>query len=312
MRINPSHARYVFRRLAYHINSIWLFTYSDIKTIIGPSTVFGFLHLLAAPAFGLQIETSHSLLLALSRIPVTAFWAWSNLLPFAIDNQRQPSAIQEDSLNKPWRTMPSNRMSSTQARTIMAIMYCVAVVNSAYLGGLRQCLSLIFLGVWYNDLGGADASCLTRNLINACGFVCYTSGALEVAIGQQLEVNSRLITWFLIISGIVFTTVHTQDMYDQPGDSLRGRKSVPLVIGDAPARWVIFTFMLIWCWLVPSFWNLSLLLHVPCVALGTMIAFRSISKRSIPQDKTTFRLWNLWLVTCYAMPLVARQFLPAL
>jgi hypothetical protein len=61
----------------------------------------------------------------------------------------------------------------------MLVLYPVACLVSALLGGLRQCLALIILGFCYNDLGFADRSCITRNLINGIGFVCYASGAVE-------------------------------------------------------------------------------------------------------------------------------------
>ena len=95
---------------------------------------------------------------------LVAFWTWINLLPFAIDNQRQPAAIAEDSLNRPWRPMPSNRLTQKQARQIMFTIYPVAGLTSLYAGGLHQCIPLMVLGYWYNDCGGADISCVVRKL----------------------------------------------------------------------------------------------------------------------------------------------------
>ncbi|KAL8651747.1 MAG: hypothetical protein Q9210_003078 [Variospora velana] len=166
----------------FHLRTIWLFTFSDLKTIVGPKTVFGLVNSLAAPEFG--VGSSPEAASLLRRTVIVAVWTWINLLPFAIDNQRQPAAIAEDSVNKPWRPMPSKRLTEQRARQIMFALYPVAGLTSCYFGGLRQCIALVALGYWYNDRGGADSSFVVRNFINACGFVCYSSGAMEVALGR--------------------------------------------------------------------------------------------------------------------------------
>ena len=180
-----------------------------------------------------------------------------NLLPFNIDNQRRPAAIVEDTLNKPWRPMPTKRLTPREAKVTMFALYPTAFMVSVYVGGLKQSTTLILLGFWYNDRGGSDTSCVGRNFINACGFICYSSGAMEVALGFPLPLEPQLIQWFLIIGGVVFSTVQTQDTYDQIGDSLRGRRTVSLVIGDGPARWLTAAFVSFWCLVCPWYWTLS-------------------------------------------------------
>ena len=241
----------------------------------------------------------------LQRILTTAFWTWINLLPFTIDNQRQPAAIEEDSLNKPWRPMPSKRLTPKEAKRIMFVSYPMACLASAYVGGLKQCIALILLGYWYNDCGGADISYITRNFINACGFICYSSGAMEVALGSPLPlVKPRLTQWFLIIGGVIFSTVQTQDMYDQAGDRLRGRKTMPLVLGDERCRWITSLLIAFWCLVCPWYWALHLGVHAAFMALGANIVSRILRKRSVGEDKQTFRVWNLWVVLMYSLPLL--------
>ena len=205
--------------------------------------------------------------------------------------------------------MPSGRLSETHARSLMWILYPAAIVASLKLGGLKQCLALIFLGWWYNDLGGADRSCITRNFINACGFLSYASGAMEVASRTELlssPFNSIAWPWFLIIGAVVFTSVQSQDMYDQAGDGLRGRKTVPLVVGDDYARWSIAIAMAIWSIVCPSFWQLGPGTYAVSMITGAIIIFRTLTRRSVSADKTTFRIWNLWMVMLYLMPLFKR------
>ena len=288
--------------LTYDLYSIWLFTFSDLKTIVGPKTAFGSLSALSVSVF--DIHPTPPTLWVLRRVLIVAFWTWINLLPFSIDNQRQPDAIKEDRLNKPWRPMPSGRLTGTEAKRLMFVLYAITLGTCIYLGGLKQCVVLMFLGYWYNDLGGADISPLTRNFINGCGFICYSSGAMEVALRSQLPASPLLIRWFAVIGVVVFSTVHTQDMYDQAGDSLRNRRTVPLVIGDGKARWTIAVAMSFWSVFCPWFWSLSLYGYLAPVVLGYTIAYRSLTKRSVKEDKMTFRIWNVWMIMVYTLPLV--------
>ncbi|KAJ5105515.1 hypothetical protein NUU61_002862 [Penicillium alfredii] len=301
-------------RFAY---SIWLFTYSDLKTIIATSFGFGLLSALGAVSFG--IHPSPAWTLCVQRIPLVLLWAWLNLLPFTIDNQRQPDAIMEDSINKPWRTMPCRRMTSEHAKLVMYIFYLIALGTSSQIGGLMQCVALIGLGVWYNDARGADVSCVIRNLINSAGFLCYTSGALQVELSPSqwqsfTNPEGPGLQWLAIIGAIVFTTVQTQDMSDQVGDSARGRKTLPLVIGDANARWVTAAWMVVWGLFDPWYWGWlqgngeSGILR--CAGFGLaglagVIAIRTLFLRSVASDKRTFALWNLWLVSQYGLPVCA-------
>ena len=290
----------------FHIRSIWLFTFSDIKTIIGPKTVFCVMIALSAHAF--DLDAASEAIWTFRRVLLVALWTWINLLPFAIDNQRQPAAIAEDKLNKPWRPIASNRLTQKQASVIMFMLYPIAGLTSWYAGGIRQCIALMVLGYWYNDCGGADTSCVIRNLINACGFICYSSGAMEVALGYPLPWQPQLAHWFFIIGAVITTTVQTQDFYDQAGDKLRGRQTVPLVAGDAPARWMTVILMGFWCIICPLYWNLHYAIGIIFTSLGSLIILRCLTKRSVSDDKKTFRLWNVWVVFMYSLPLMKLKY----
>lgn len=304
--------------VSHFLHSIWLFTYSDIKTIIATSVGFGLFTALGAGSFGINPEPSFTL--SFQRLPMVLLWAWLNLLPFTINNQRQPDAILEDLINKPWRTMPSKRMDPEQAKLLMNFFYLLALCISARIGSIVQCMTLIGLGYWYNDARGGDKSCVMRNLINGAGFICFTSGALQLELAPLewrafLSPENRGLKWLAIIGGIVFTTIQLQDFYDQAGDSARGRKTVPLVIGDLPARYLTAVLMVSWGLFTPWYWGWLQKTHgsgvmhcagVYLAGLACVIAVRNLSCRSVRADKMTFLLWNVWLVSQYALPLCAR------
>ena len=302
---SPSHDEAI---CAYHLYSLWLSTLSDLKTIVGPSFVFGVINALAGAQYGLELSDEGINIAVLQRFPLIVLYLWMNLLPFAINNQTSPSAIEEDKISKPWRTLPSGRM--IPQHECLILIFCLSVLElSSVAGGLKQSVALVFLGTWYN-FNGADSNCLMRNLINALGYACFTSGAMEVALGFPLAVETRLVEWFGVIAAIIFSMVHLQDMYDHLGDSTRRRRTVPLVIGDGPTRWMAAAPMIFWGCVCPRFWNSAMIVIASSFLLSGTVAARVLMLRTIKDDRLTFKIWNVWMtpspsaLSCFAVLLI--------
>lgn len=258
-------------------------------------------------AFSASVITNETLdaLHIFRRIPLVAFWVWINLLPMDIDNQRRPGSIREDQMNKPWRPLPSHRCTQREAKLAMIVLYLIAVITSVVMSNLMPCITLIFLGWCYNELGGANKSFVMRNFFNAAGYISYGYGATAIAFGPvEFSLNDPGRRWFCIVAAIIFTTVHMQDMEDQVGDRARSRKTVPLVVGDELARWTIAFTTLFWSFFCPAFWKLGAIGYVIPLAIGGVIAFRILSAKSVPDDKKTFRIWSGWTVMLYLLPLM--------
>lgn len=291
-----------YESLLYHTRTIWLFTHSDVKTIIFPSTLFAVICVLSGVVF--ENDMTLTAITLTRRAIFTALWVWMNLLPFAIENQRQPDSVVEDLKNKPWRPLPASRITSRRAALLMLVFYFLASLSSILLGGLLQCLSLICLGFWYNNLRGADSSYIIRQFINACGYVCFTSGAVEVISGCSIA-SFRLTAhqWFAIIGAVIFTTIQSQDMPDQVGDSIRNRRTAPLVIGDWAARVTIAITVGFWSLFCPAFWQTQTVGFAATICLGMIVTARFLLKRTVEADKTSFRVYNLWIVSLFLLPL---------
>ncbi|KAK3902805.1 hypothetical protein C8A05DRAFT_33460 [Staphylotrichum tortipilum] len=170
---NPLH------KFLFHLQTLWLFTHSDLKTIILPSTLFGLTNAAAAPQYGLNpplpsppttTTTQPPLPSPLTRTPLVLLWVYLNLLPFTISNQLPAPSIREDALNKPWRPLPAGRLTPRTAQLLILTLYPLALLSSTLLlGAPRQAAALLVLGGWYNSLGGGETNPLVRNGINAAG-----------------------------------------------------------------------------------------------------------------------------------------------
>lgn len=293
------------KSISYHAYTLWLFTLSDLKTIVCPETAFAIICALSGPV--LTTSALPHTLDTIKQTLVVALWVWINLLPLDIANQRKPKAIEEDTINKPWRAMPSKRLSPKQARDLMIFSYLFAGLTSLRFGGVGCFTVMIVLGFFYNELGGADDSAIVRNLLNAAGFLTFALGASTVASKNlHFSLNTVAYQWFSIIGAIVVSTIQVQDMPDQKGDSARGRRTAPLILGDGCARWTIALPVLFWSCFCPYFMGLLPGNYAPSVSVGSIVAYRIVMYRTVVADKITFGFWNLWMVTLYSLPLIKR------
>lgn len=290
--------------LASYGRTIWLFTYSDMKTIIFPQSILGTILASAACLFQETTLAHDSLDLLFFRYPLALFWTWSHLLPFNIFNQLSEDAINEDRINKPWRPLPAGRLSRRQARLMMLAHYLIAIAISFGIGGLRQGLLTIGLGVWYNAGGGADNSVLVRNFINAAAYISFASGAMEAALGSPLILSRTLLKWMCILAAVILLTVQLQDLFDIEGDASRGRRTMPLVLGDTVTRWYSAIMVVASGIVCPAYWSLGWYGFGLPVLLGLTIAARTLAYRHPRADTRTFLIWNGWLVLIYTLPLV--------
>ncbi len=289
--------------MQYHLRTLWLTTCNDLKSIVIPETAFGIFSALSGPV--LTTNQAPDLLAILKRLPLVTLWCWANVLIFDLANQRLTGSVLEDSINKPWRPLPSGRITALQAKRLLLAVLPVGFVLTLYIGGMEETVAMMALTWMYNDLGGADESYFVRNLINAFGFMCYSSGATLVASGHgQHTLNREAYHWLAMVGAIVLTTLQMQDMSDQEGDQARGRGTIPLVLGDWAARWSIAIPVSFWSLACPLFWKLHPIAFILPLILGGLVAIRILLLRTVDDDKLTWKLWNVWISCLYLLPLI--------
>jgi 4-hydroxybenzoate polyprenyltransferase len=177
-----------------------------------------------------------------------------------------------------------------------------------YLGGREASAALMILTWLYNDLGAGDENFFVRHINNALGFVSFGAGASQVACGfPDHTLNEDAYLWLGVIAAVITCTIQFQDMEDQEGDSLRNRKTLPIVCGDNLTRRGNAVVILLFSILVPAFWRMGLAGYFLPVLLGTVIAGRTLFLKTLASDKQTFRLWCLWLTSLYCLPVFKHQ-----
>jgi 4-hydroxybenzoate polyprenyltransferase len=291
--------------LTTFIRTLWLFSYSDISTFVVPDTAFGVLGALSGPR--LTTNSSPDTIAILSRLPVAALYIWLNVLVFELANQRLPEAVIEDALNKPWRPLPNGLITPVQTRRFLMGVLPV-ILGISYFMGVWKETSLLFTLTWmYNDLKGGDENFIVRNIIIGAAFAVYNEGALRIACGPGQVPTKEAYIWTAVVSGVIFSTMHVQDMQDQDGDRAKGRHSAPLILGDYVARWTVAVPVVLWSFICPFMWDIGILGWVSPIAVGSVIAVRELWLREPVADHNTWVLWACWLSCLYLLPFLKEK-----
>ncbi|KAF8869792.1 UbiA prenyltransferase family-domain-containing protein, partial [Infundibulicybe gibba] len=196
--------------LMHHAKTLYLFTKSDIKTIIIPVTLFASL---LAP-----IDSY-------SRIWTTLVWIWVHLLHFCIANQC--FSVSEDASNKPWRPIPSGRITPRQASLIRWALAPACLSMSSVHGALPASCTLLVATWLYNDMGFHEHG-LIKNLLNVIGYVAFEAGATMVAAWHG-HIHGGAAQALGLSGAIILTTVHAGDIPDVDGDLIQGRRTLPIL-----------------------------------------------------------------------------------
>ncbi|KAK4031332.1 UbiA prenyltransferase [Parachaetomium inaequale] len=297
--VEPEGTEQQVRTPWFHLQSLLLFTRSDIKTSVLPQGVFAIGTALA----GGQMTVAEVAV----RIPIMLGWSWLHLLVFNIAGQRLATSILEDSINKPWRPLPSGRVSPAEAVRLLRPAIATAIIVSVTLGNYPASAACMIYGWIYNELDGSSAGPIERNFWNAVGLGCLGWGSAEALLGGHNSArlgNGALGTWLLLTSAVVFTTVHAQDMEDVVGDRARGRRTAPLVYGEAAARTLLAVSVLLWSVVCPVFWNVphtTAIWYAP-LCVGVAMADLTITRWDLASSKLMFNLWCAWLGLLYILP----------
>ncbi|KAJ5179267.1 hypothetical protein N7492_002477 [Penicillium capsulatum] len=289
------------RSLPFHLKTLWLISRSDVAPVLVPHCIAGLANLQSGWVLGSN-QPAADVTQLIIRLGCMAIWIWLNLLSLDLANQRLDESVEEDSINKPWRPIPAGRLSQNEARHLQMLVIPATLGFSYFAGGLQESYVMIALNWIYNDLGAANENFWLRNLMNALGFMDFIVGASVVAGGPGAVLSHSGWLWVAMMGGCIFTTISLQDLYDQEGDSLRDRKTAPLVLGDLTCRVMVSVAVLGWSLATPFYLGFTLPKLAILMLLSMTIVGRTFAFRSAASDRRTFKIWCLWIVVLYALP----------
>lgn len=286
------------RSLLFHARTIFLFTKSDLKTVVFPQTVCAVAAALSAGIPAPAIAW---------RLPLLVLWIWLLLLVECVSNQRQPGSIEEDAINKAWRPFPSKRMHPQAALAILRLAIPLTAAVAYALCAFTPTVAFFVLVWLYNDLEGSEVGPASKNLLNAGGLGCWGWGGLAVLSrgGALIDAAAadKLSVWIIITTAVVATTIQAQDIPDVEGDGARGRKTMPLLYGQAVTRWTLAPLVLFWTVASPLFCNVTAYpVWALLLALGGAMAGLTVSSWKESSDKIVWTLWCLWIAVIYSLP----------
>ncbi|KZV95919.1 hypothetical protein EXIGLDRAFT_609908 [Exidia glandulosa HHB12029] len=276
------------------LHTIFLFVYSDFNTTFFPIGLFA---MAVAPAQ------------SVSKAMNALAWLLLHLLAFNVANQYTSRSIEEDALNKPWRPLPSGRISRDQAtilRWALVVICTLASITIAGPGGptlivISVAFSLATLV--YNE-GGVSTDWTGKNLCCSVGNMLFESGTtLVMGDADKLSDTARLA---IALSGMIAaSTIHVQDFPDVEGDRALGRHTLPLT-HPRFARIATSNIILAWSFILGVIWALHPVLYVAFALLGALVSYGVLYGGDIAYDKRTYILYNVWLSTAHLLPLACK------
>ncbi|KAI1097432.1 UbiA prenyltransferase family-domain-containing protein [Jackrogersella minutella] len=295
------------RTIGFHAKTLFLFTRSDLKTVVFPQAVFALAIAMSKARFTdylkpPQLDIGNAAL----RLGLMFIWIFLHLLLGDISNQRLLGSVLEDKINKPWRPMPSGRLTENEAKSLLKAVVLAAIGFSLLFNSSMPSFTLITMFWLYNDLEGNAAGPWQRNAFNAAGLTCFSWGAVTVLLGDQINEESDKIIrkWYFLMAVVITTTIHAQDFPDVVGDKARGRRTLPLIYGESLSRWSMAVFVTFWSFACPAFWNITAWdIRFLYVCFGLAISLLTTLQCGEQCDKWVWRLWCLWAATLYLLPL---------
>lgn len=263
-----------------------------------------------------------------SHIPHVVFWVWLHLLQFDISNQLMDP--EEDKHNKPDRPLPAKRISYRNATIMRWVLVPLCWGISAQYSPYVLCASvaLVAFTVIYDELHAHSGHFVVRNVVNAAGFasfelgstlisgtyivqipncrmvmdlfyqkvVPYRAGSDDVCLAgsDPYRLTSTMLLAISISAGIFATTIQAQDFKDIRGDSLIGRKTLPIVFPSV-ARPTLSIALLAWSLSLTHIWRLDFATACALIALSCFVGVRFVFLQGEKVDQISFYWYNVCL-----------------
>lgn len=301
-KIEVSKPRGTVENVKYHAYTLWLFNASDIPTQMIQTILFG----VAGASSGRLTTPPHSTITPPSmavKLPVVILFIWllHSLVQFG--NQSSPGAPEEDRLNKPWRPIPAGRISREQAHGLVAPFMLLTMAVGFGLDVFPEAALFCAANLVYTQFGGSEALG-PRHASNGVFISMGGQASLKIAAWSG-TLNATGYAWSVAHFCLVVTTIQAMDFRDQVGDAAIGRQTLPLVMGDAAARWVTLVPMFFWTILCPWLCDSGFLGYTLSAVIASIVVFRLVVHRTADADGRSYKIWGVWLAVIYSLPWLA-------
>ncbi|KAF8523827.1 UbiA prenyltransferase family-domain-containing protein [Gautieria morchelliformis] len=270
--------------IAWHIHTLILFTYTDYKTIFCPITLFA---AVAAPVYSVP-RMLHSIL-----------WIWVHLLQCNVSNQYK--SYDEDMINRPWRPIPSGRVSGNAAIRLRLCLVPICLGVSSFHGWdvVFASAGLTMTMILYDELQLAG-HWVGKNFCNVSGYLTFELGATKV-MGQTTQLDTTAWRAMAFSACVIFTTIQAQDFSDVEGDIKLGRTTFPIYAPSFSRLFTLFS-MIAWSVILGKYWVLGPITLISFCCLGTFVGWRYYNLRASHQDSLSYLIFNIWLLFAHFLP----------
>ncbi|CAG8748249.1 7870_t:CDS:2 [Dentiscutata erythropus] len=232
--------------------------------------------------------------------------------------------VEEDKLNKPFRPIPSGLVTVEGARRRLIAFNIIFPIVSYLIGGLPLLISAFLWQMWFvtYKLLNLSVNALCKNFFSAFGAWIMFVVTSNLITGTEFKVSK----WWgcepcpfkLSVVIFVFFTLQVQDLRDQKGDALIGRKTLPLLIGDNICRrltaiaFVLSAFFLYgsanYFLILPGVKKLNTsvpseftIIEIILFAVIAWTCVRLIKYRDQREDRYTYEIWysGFYAVLCF-------------
>jgi hypothetical protein len=136
------------------------------------------------------------------------FWTWLHLLQFCVANQI--GSVSEDAINKPWRPLPSGRISPPVARSLRYALPPFCLLLSFAHETISASILLIIATYLNNDLEFGE-HWSSRNVMCAVGYWAFNHGAATIVSAGKpyfsritIKHSSKTPSLYNCVTGILF------------------------------------------------------------------------------------------------------------
>lgn len=149
------------------------------------------------------------------------------------------SDVEGDQKNRSARPLASGRLSMRAAWTWVMVLGCVSMIVASFLSWVfLLCTVLLVILGWIYSIGRFPLkkwSWSSSATVGLAGFLTYVGGSLA----YRHSLSPTLVAFAVIMSLWMVAAGNSKDFGDERGDSIAGRRSLPVVLGQKRAAIVV-------------------------------------------------------------------------